>query len=107
VNVTGKLAGVRLHTGDGSIVYHVEPGTEMSDDWNITTGDGSVSLYLPANFGAELDAHTGDGSIINDLGVAAEEGGNRDRHTVRGRLGDGGRQLRIRTGDGAIRLRGR
>jgi hypothetical protein len=106
VNVTGKLARVRLHTGDGSIVYHVQPGTEMTDDWNITTGDGSVSLYLPSDFGAELDAHTGDGSITNDLGVAPAANGERDRHTVRGRLGDGGRQLRIRTGDGSIRLRG-
>ena len=34
----------------------------MADDWDITTGDGSVSLYLPSDFGAELDAHTGDGS---------------------------------------------
>jgi DUF4097 and DUF4098 domain-containing protein YvlB len=105
VNVTGKLAGVRLHTGDGSIVYRVGPGTEMSDDWNITTGDGSVSLYLPSDFGAELDAHTGDGSISNDLGLATPGSGERDRHTVRGRLGEGGRQLRIRTGDGSIRLR--
>ena len=106
VNVTGKLAGVRLHTGDGSIVYRVQPGTAMTDDWNITTGDGSVSLYLPSDFGAELDAHTGDGSISNDLGVGPAGSGERSRHTVRGRLGDGGRQLRIRTGDGAIRLRG-
>jgi hypothetical protein len=44
VNVTGKLGAVRVHTGDGSIVYHVQPGTEMAEDWNITTGDGSVSL---------------------------------------------------------------
>ena len=34
----------------------------MADDWDITTGDGSVSLYLPSDFGAELDAHTGDGT---------------------------------------------
>ncbi|MEO8076140.1 MAG: DUF4097 family beta strand repeat-containing protein, partial [Acidobacteriota bacterium] len=105
VNVIGKLAGVRLHTGDGSIVYHVEPGTEMTDDWQITTGDGSVALYLPSEFGAELDAHTGDGSITDDLGIARENGGTRDRRTVRGRVGEGGRQLRIRTGDGSIRLR--
>jgi DUF4097 and DUF4098 domain-containing protein YvlB len=105
VNVTGKLAGVRLHTGDGSIVYHAQPGTEMTDDWQITTGDGSVALYLPSEFAADLDAHTGDGSITSDLGVAAEGSGKRDRHTVRGRIGEGGRKLRIRTGDGSIRLR--
>jgi len=104
--VSGKLTGVRLHTGDGSIVYRAEAGTAMGEDWDITTGDGGVSLYLPSDFGAELDAHTGDGTIRNDLDVAAPSGsGEVSRRTVRGRLGAGGRQLRIRTGDGSIRLR--
>jgi hypothetical protein len=76
----------------------------MSEDWDITTGDGGVSLYLPADFAAELDAHTGDGSIRNDLDIS-RDGSEVSRRTVRGRLGGGGRQLRIRTGDGSIRLR--
>jgi DUF4097 and DUF4098 domain-containing protein YvlB len=105
VNVTGNLDGVHLHTGDGAIVYRAEPGTAMSEDWDITTGDGGVSLYLPPDFGAELDAHTGDGAIRNDLNVVRADAGEISRRTVRGRLGNGGRQLRIRTGDGAIRLR--
>jgi DUF4097 and DUF4098 domain-containing protein YvlB len=105
VNVTGKLGRVRLHTGDGSIVYRSQPGAAMQDDWDITTGDGTVSLYLPSDFGAELDAHTGDGTIRNDLNVASAEAEETSRRTVKGRLGSGGRQLRIRTGDGSIRLR--
>ena len=105
VNVTGKLARVRLHTGDGSIVYRSQPGAVMTDDWEITTGDGGVSVYLPADFGAELDAHSGDGSVRSDLQVASSDLASANRHTVRGRLGAGGKQLRIRTGDGAIRLR--
>jgi DUF4097 and DUF4098 domain-containing protein YvlB len=105
VNVAGNLASLRLHTGDGSIVYRAGPATTMSDDWEITTGDGGVSLYLPQDFGAELDAHTGDGSIRNDLDLARSGSSEISRRTVRGRLGGGGRQLRIRTGDGAIRLR--
>jgi hypothetical protein len=105
VNVSGKLTGVRLHTGDGSIVYRAEAGTAMGEDWDITTGDGGVSLYLPSDFGAELDAHTGDGTIRNDLDVGSTAAAEVSRRTVRGRLGAGGRQLRIRTGDGSIRLR--
>ena len=45
----------------------------MTEPWEITTGDGSVSLYLPPDFSAELDAHTGDGSIRNDLNVRDTE----------------------------------
>ena len=110
VNVEGKLSSVKMHTGDGSIVYRVEPGAEMDDDWEISTGDGSVSLYLPKTFSAELDAHTGDGGIRNELGVEnLERSGDRDRdrQTLRARLGDGGRRLRIQTGDGAITLKAR
>src|SRR5262245_14152810 len=105
VNVSGKLTSLRLHTGDGSIVYRALDGTEMTDDWEITTGDGSVLIYLPRDFGAELDAHTGDGTIQNDLSVSAGQAGEVNKRTVRGRLGDGGRRLRVRTGDGGIRLR--
>ena len=105
VTVSGDVSGLHIHTGDGSIVYRAQGNTSMSDDWEITTGDGGVSLYLPSDFSAELDAHTGDGAIRNDLEVSAGGGGEINRRTVRGRLGDGGRQLRIRTGDGGIRLR--
>ena len=80
-------------------------GARMNDDWDISTGDGSVSPYLPSSFSAELDAHTGDGGIRNELRVEdLEKSGERDRdkQTLRARLGDGGRRLRIQTGDGAI-----
>lgn len=106
VQVAGKLTAVKLHTGDGAVVYRVQPGTTMSDDWEISTGDGSISMYLPEEFDAELDAYTGDGTIRNDLKVVAPaEGQTTPRRSVRGRIGDGGRQLKIRTGDGGIRLR--
>jgi DUF4097 and DUF4098 domain-containing protein YvlB len=107
VNVTGRLTAVKLHTGDGSIVYRAEPGTEMSDTWDITTGDGSVTLYVPDGFGAELDAHTGDGTIRNELDVASDNQPERgeNKRTLKGRLGSGGRPIRIRTGDGSIRLK--
>jgi len=113
VTVTGRLTAVKLHTGDGSIVYRAEPGSEMSDNWDITTGDGGVTLYLPSGFAAALDAHTGDGSIRSDLDVVDEssDGSNegrerqRNKRTLKGRLGEGGKLIRIRTGDGTIRLR--
>ena len=109
VNVTGRMTSVKLHTGDGSIIYRAEPGTEMSDNWDITTGDGSVTLYLPNGLSADLDAHTGDGSIRNELdvagGAAPESDHSESKRTLKGRLGAGGHQIRIRTGDGSIRLK--
>jgi hypothetical protein len=101
--VSGKLGAVKLHTGDGAIMLRAEDGTTMSSDWSMTTGDGSVSVFLPSEFGAELDAHTGDGTIRNDLKLGAE--GEVSRRTLRARIGSGGKTLRIRTGDGSIRLK--
>jgi hypothetical protein len=105
VSVAGRLAAVKLHTGDGSITFRAAPGSAMKDDWSITTGDGGVAVYLPSGFGAELDAHTGDGSIRSDLGLATDSDPDKERRTLKGRLGAGGKTLRIRTGDGSIRLK--
>lgn len=109
VTVGGRIATLKLHTGDGSVVYRAEPGSTMGTPWEITTGDGSVTLYLPADFGAELDAHTGDGRIVNDLErlapVEKAEREDRSRRTLKGTIGSGGPLLRVRTGDGAIRLK--
>jgi hypothetical protein len=95
-------------------VYRADPATRMEDDWDISTGDGSVSIYLPAGFNADLDAHTGDGRIRNELGIAGEHDLERDRHsdahdrrTLRGKIGEGGKRLRVQTGDGGITLRAR
>ena len=105
VDVGGKLASVRLHTGDGSVVYRAAEGSSMDGNWEITTGDGSVSVYLPRAFAADIDAHTGDGSIRSELEGLPSPSGEHSRRTLRGKLGAGGKLLRIRTGDGAIRLR--
>jgi hypothetical protein len=108
VSVRGGLGAVKLHTGDGSVTYYAEPGTTMTAPWEITTGDGTVALFLPAEFGAEIDAHTGDGSIVNELAVEgpeAEEPKRRRTRTLKTRVGPGGELLRVRSGDGSIRLK--
>jgi DUF4097 and DUF4098 domain-containing protein YvlB len=104
VQAAGTLNIVKLHSGDGSIVFRAQPGTRMGGDWDISTGDGSVTVSLPENFDGDLDVHTSDGTIRNDFKLSAPAGEN-SRRTLKGRLGDGGRQLKIRTGDGSIRLR--
>lgn len=103
VSVSGRLTSLRLRSGDGSIAVRAVPGTKVLDDWEITTGDGGVSLYMPPDIAAELDARTGDGRISNDINVAGALESN--RRALRGKLGSGGRLIRIRTGDGTIRLR--
>jgi DUF4097 and DUF4098 domain-containing protein YvlB len=103
VTIAGRPEVVRAHTGDGSITFRAENGTKMADDWSMTTGDGSISLYLPGDFAADLDASTGDGTIRSELNVDGTP--ERERRALRGRIGSGGRQLKVRSGDGSIKLR--
>jgi DUF4097 and DUF4098 domain-containing protein YvlB len=105
VVASGKLTSVRARSGDGSVSVRVDPGSSPTADWDITTGDGSVTLELPDGFNGELDAHTGDGGIhMNDV-TLSNVTGQIGRNSVRGRLGSGGRTVRVRTGDGSITLR--
>ena len=105
ITLAGRLAGVRVHTGDGSVMVRAENGSAANSDWDVSTGDGSVTLELPEGFGAEIDAHTGDGGIhMRDITVS-DVTGKISKNSVRGRIGGGGRQLRVRTGDGSITLK--
>ena len=106
VTVAGKPGRVRIHTGDGSVTFRAESDTRMDDEWSISTGDGSVVMYLPSGFDADLDASSGGGSVRSDLPVSGgDQETSHERRSLRGRLGNGGKLLRIRTGDSSIRLR--
>lgn len=105
VSVSGKPGALKLKTGDGPITLRAESGTVMKDDWSVSTGDGGVTVYLPADFAADLDAHTGDGTIRSELEVNAGGATDDERRTLRGRLGSGGKVLKVRTNDGSIRLK--
>jgi hypothetical protein len=105
IKLDGKLAAVRVHTGDGSVTIRADSGSAGAADWDIVTGDGSITIEVPDGFGAELDAHTGDGGIrMRDL-TLSNVTGNLGKNTLRGRLGDGGRAVRVRSGDGSITLK--
>ena len=105
IAITGKLTAVRAWSGDGSVTIHAAPGSATSADWNISTGDGAVTVEIPEGFGGELDAHTGDGGIRMQGVTVSDVTGQISKNTVRGRLGAGGRAFRVRTGDGSITLR--
>jgi hypothetical protein len=105
VAADGAFTNVHAQTGDGRVTIRAAPGSVPSADWDIETGDGSVTIELPANFNGELDAQTGDGRVrLQDISVS-NVSGEIQRGSARGRIGSGGRTLRVRTGDGSITLR--
>jgi len=115
IGVEAKPSVLRLRTGDGSVRVAIEPDTVMADNWDITTSDGSVSLTLPGLFNAELDAETNDGVVRTNHPLLDEDrperrdgedrGERRERRrTLRSKIGDGGKLLKIRSSDGTIRI---
>ena len=115
INVEATPSTLHAKTGDGSIRMRIDLDTTMTGDWDITTGDGSVSLTLPASFNAEIDAETSDGSVrashplLRESSPERASGEDRDerrerRRSLRTTMGTGGKALRIRTGDGTIRI---
>jgi DUF4097 and DUF4098 domain-containing protein YvlB len=105
IKLDGKLTSVRVRTGDGSVTIRADAGSSPAADWDIVTGDGSVTLEVPDGFDAELDAHTGDGGIHMHDVTLSNVTGNIGKNSLRGRLGEGGRAVRVRTGDGSITLK--
>jgi len=105
IAVTGTFSSLSARSGDGHVRITAESGSESRGDWDITTGDGSVTLALPDGFNAQIDAHTGDGRVhLRDVSLSTVAG-QISRHSVRGQLGAGGNLVRLRTGDGSITLR--
>ena len=102
VDVAGVLAGLDASTDDGRIVVGAAPGSVMSGDWNLHSGDGRVRIDLPRDFSALLDLATDDGRIRVD----DRFGGDADRgaEMLRRVIGGGGFVLRVRTDDGSIRV---
>lgn len=103
IRASGRFDALHARTRDGSIDIEVAAGSRMSDDWDLTTGDGTVVVRLPSSFDAEVDAQSGDGSVRSEIG-GLERKGDDGRESLRGRLGQGGHQLRLRSGDGSIRI---
>jgi len=106
-SVSGRLDGLRLRTGDGTLTVRAEEGSSMADDWELRTGDGSVRLEVPEGFAANLDASTGDGRVhLQGFGDGTTGAANEDaRASLRRPLGAGGKLLRVRSGSGSISIK--
>jgi DUF4097 and DUF4098 domain-containing protein YvlB len=104
VEVSGRLDSIVAHSGDGGIRIDARPGSTMRREWTITSGDGGVTLRLPPDFNASIDAHTGDGAITTSGVILTGAPEAREHGILRGQTGKGGEVLTLRTGDGPINI---
>jgi hypothetical protein len=107
ITIDAKPSVLRAKTGDGAIRLKLRPETTMADAWDLSSGDGSITLTLPSSFNAEIDAETNDGSVRSSypgLGEDDDREGRERRRELRAKVGAGGPLLKVRTRDGTIRF---
>jgi DUF4097 and DUF4098 domain-containing protein YvlB len=102
IRAAGRFDSLDLNTGDGRIEARILAGSTMTSSWSVHTGDGGVTVELPANFAADVDLHTNDGHINVEMPVTVE--GRMGDNNIHGKINGGGNLLTIHTGDGSIRL---
>jgi hypothetical protein len=102
IEVNGRFTRLELSSGDGRIDATAGAGSRVNEDWDLHTGDGSIQLRVPHDLAADLEAETGDGSIDADMPVSVE--GHFQKHHLSGHLNGGGAPIRLRSGDGSIRI---
>jgi DUF4097 and DUF4098 domain-containing protein YvlB len=103
VYVLTSTGPVNVHTGNGEIDVRMKT-LSASADMEFTTGNGSVTVALPAAFNGELDASTGHGEFRSDFEIRVV-GRLNPRH-VRGTIGAGGSgRIRMSSGNGRLELR--
>jgi hypothetical protein len=102
VRVSTVQGPVSARSGNGDLIIRMSE-LRMADDMEFTTGNGRIELTVPAGFNADIDASTGNGGIRTDFPIQVS--GRVSKTRLRGTIGQGGRRLRLVSGNGEIELR--
>jgi len=102
VYVGTSTGPVTARTGNGDIDVRMKT-ISGSSDMQFVTGNGSVTVGLPASFNGEVDATTGNGEFRSDFEIRVL--GRLNPQHVRGTIGNGGARIRMITGSGRLELR--
>ena len=103
-SIDAKSAGgpVRAKTVNGSI--RVSMGNlGNADNLEYETVNGSVTIELPANFGAQLELSTVNGRVTTDFPILVS--GTMSPRRLRGTVGNGNTRIRASAVNGSITLR--
>jgi DUF4097 and DUF4098 domain-containing protein YvlB len=105
IELDGRIQKLSAITSDGSIKIRCDAKMPSpKEDWHVRTSDGSITITFPRDLSAELEASTSDGRIVNELQFTEAE---EDKHRIKGKLGEGGNLIYVKTSDGRITLRSR
>ncbi len=108
IHADGLRDGCDLGTVNGNVDATFD-GLSAAGDVRLKSVNGGLTLRLPDNAGADVDARVTTGRISNEFGL--ESSRERNRHSfvkvgdaIRGKIGNGGVLVRLETVNGSIRL---
>jgi hypothetical protein len=102
IRVATSRGPVSAYTGNGSIDARME-SVEGTEDMSFRTGNGDVTVMLPASFEGELEARLPNGRLESDFPLRIE--GRLDPRRLRATIGRGGRRITIVSGSGGAEIR--
>ncbi|NMP15223.1 MULTISPECIES: DUF4097 family beta strand repeat-containing protein [unclassified Thalassotalea] len=102
VEATGMAADVEVDSVNGGVELTFADDAK-NVDIEVETVNGGIRLYLPENFGANVDASTGNGSIKTDFGIKSVKGEYWGTD-LEGKIGDGSSDIELESVNGSIRL---
>jgi hypothetical protein len=102
VYVNTSSGPVTVRTGNGDIDARMKTITGTSD-MQFITGNGAVLVALPGTFNGEIDASTGHGDFRSDFEIRVM--GRLNPSHIRGTIGEGGRLIKMVSGNGRLELR--
>lgn len=102
ITVGTTIGPVSASTGNGRIDVKMA-SLSGPGDMRFSTGNGSINVSLPANLSADIIADVPLRNFETDfpMTLPGRFGGSR----VEGKIGDGGRRIRMSTGNGRVHLR--
>jgi DUF4097 and DUF4098 domain-containing protein YvlB len=107
--VSGDVYVATSETAWGSTVsgsIEIEMGRADWREMEYSTVSGDITLYVPEDFGADVDFESLSGDFRSDFDVMVRRRSGRFVGSeMEGRIGDGGRSLSLRTVSGDVRIR--
>ena len=94
---------VNASSGNGDVEVTMDAIADVTDDMELSSGNGTITVTVPGDFAGEIDASTGSGKFYSDFPLTLR--GRIDPQHVRATIGRGGRRLTMRSGNGDVELR--
>ncbi|MEO8192409.1 MAG: DUF4097 family beta strand repeat-containing protein [Gemmatimonadales bacterium] len=102
IRVGTSMGPVSASTGNGRIEVRMTR-LPARGDMEFSTGNGSIDLTLPADLSADVEANVPVRNFTTDFPMQLP--GRWNMGHVEGKIGNGGRRIRMSTGNGRVTLR--